>query len=247
MTLFRKRLTKLIYILFHPGCWRPCLLNVAPSLEHREILAGLDFDHVIDVGANRGQFSLLIRMIDRPVPIFAVEPLPEAGGVFKKLFGEDPNIHLHEGAVGAVEEKHIMHLAHDADSSSLYPVAQEQVEIFPGSREVSTREVAVSTLDQHGERWRESNRLLMKIDVQGAELDVLKGAVGTLDRCVFVTVECSHTELYVGQPLYEEIASYLEEKGFSVAKRYNEKWHDGTLVQADYLFQKASSGGAALA
>jgi FkbM family methyltransferase len=243
MTLFKKRLTKLWFILFHPRCWRPCLMGVAPSLEHWKFLTRLEFDQVIDVGANRGQFSLLIRTLPRDVPIFAVEPLPEAAETFERVFGADACIDLHVGAVGAVEEKHIMHLAHDADSSSLYPVAGEQVRIFPGSREVSTREVTVTTLDQYRERWPNSNRMLMKIDVQGAELDVLKGATETLQRCAFVTVECSHTELYIGQPLYVEIADHLEGRGFTVAKRYNEKWHNGTLVQADYLFQKTPPAG----
>jgi hypothetical protein len=64
----------------------------------------------------------------------------------------------------------------------------------------------------------------------------LKGAIETLKNCAFVYVECSETELYVGQALFRDVADFLEQQGFKQQSRYNEIIADGKLIQADYLF-----------
>jgi hypothetical protein len=53
-----------------------------------------------------------------------------------------------------------------------------------------------------------------------------------------VYVECSETELYVGQALYREVADFLNQEGFKLQSRYNETMVDGKLIQADYLFAR---------
>ena len=52
--------------------------GVAPAIEHKSVLQRLPFDFVVDVGANRGQFSLICRWL-RPAAVIvtAFEPLAE--------------------------------------------------------------------------------------------------------------------------------------------------------------------------
>ena len=52
--------------------------GVAPAIEHEAVLGGLDFDFVADVGANRGQFSLVCRRVRPKARIVAFEPLAGA-------------------------------------------------------------------------------------------------------------------------------------------------------------------------
>lgn len=52
------------------------------------------------------------------------------------------------------------------------------------------------------------------IDVQGAELDVLKGAGDLLSVCNSIDVEVSRREIYVGAAIYSEIVDYLTSRGF---------------------------------
>jgi predicted RNA methylase len=65
-------------------------MGVAPSIEHQKILTELNCDFVLDVGANRGQFSLISRMVKPAIPILAFEPIPTEADIFRKaLSGVD--------------------------------------------------------------------------------------------------------------------------------------------------------------
>lgn len=57
---------------------------------------------------------------------------------------------------------------------------------------------------------------LIKLDVQGCELDILKGAENTLKTCKDILVELQHTEYNQGAPLKDEVISYLESLGFTL-------------------------------
>jgi len=81
------------------------------------------------------------------------------------------------------------------------------------------------------------NQLLLKVDVQGYELEVLKGATATLEKCSYVYLECSEIELYDGQALRKDVDSYLATHSFELLHTYNKSFHDGQLIQAEYLFR----------
>lgn len=73
---------------------------------------------------------------------------------------------------------------------------------------------------------------LIKIDVQGAELDVLKGAVNTISKAKYILVELQHVEYNKGAPLYHITKSYLESLGWKcIAEKFSDNGPD-----ADYCF-----------
>jgi len=59
---------------------------------------------------------------------------------------------------------------------------------------------------------------LIKIDAQGAELDILKGAADTLKYCRDLILELQHTNYNEGAPLKEEVIEYLAELGFDLVQ-----------------------------
>ncbi|HKX35989.1 MAG TPA: FkbM family methyltransferase, partial [Rhizorhapis sp.] len=80
---------------------------------------------------------------------------------------------------------------------------------------------------------------LLKIDVQGAELEVLKGCGDMLAAFDHIYVELSFRELYLGQPLASEVICWLAERGFTACGVYNVSTiAGGASVQADFLFQR---------
>lgn len=84
----------------------------------------------------------------------------------------------------------------------------------------------------------ESNNLpqpdLIKIDVQGAELDVLRGAEKTLSKCSNLIVELQHKQYNKGAPHYSQVVEYLKTLGFVlVGERFV-----STDVDGDYHFTK---------
>jgi FkbM family methyltransferase len=229
------RVRKLIYSLLRPRCWKALRQGVAPSIEHEDVLAAITCDFIIDVGANRGQFSCISRIVKPALPILAFEPIPNEARVFQKVFS-GTSAPLHQVALGEVAGQAEIHLSRRLDSSSLLPIGEMQRKLFPATDEIGTLKVPVKRLDDFKSDWGKYSRILLKIDVQGFELSVLKGAIDTLKNCAYVYVECSETELYVGQALSRDISNFLSLQDFKFQSRHNESVANGKLIQADYLF-----------
>lgn len=238
LELLKLRLAKLWHALARPACWKALAAGVAPAVEHRAVLQALQVDGVIDVGANRGQFTLACSLAMPDVPIVAFEPIPEEARTYRRVHGHNPRVKLIESALGEAKGTAMLHLSISADSSSLLPIGKKQTELFENTGEIGTIKVQIQRLDDLSEHWAGRTRQLLKIDVQGYELNVLRGAVETLKSCTHVYVECSEIPLYDGQALRGEVEVFLLEHGFGVKGRYNEQLSNGDLIQADYLFSR---------
>ena len=85
---------------------------------------------------------------------------------------------------------------------------------------------------------------LMKIDVQGAELSVLRGSEELLQAFACIYVECSFMHLYAGQALASEVISWLAERNFHLCGVFNQ-YADRRMgpVQADFLFRRHGAEG----
>jgi FkbM family methyltransferase len=241
-TYFMKRqinqLRKVLFAIVHPACWKPLTLGVGAAIEHIHGLRGLSVDGIIDVGANVGQFSLACRILYPNVPIVAFEPIPDAATLYRKVHGGCRDVTLNQCALGTEAGTAVLHLSRSADSSSLLPIGELQTQVFPKTEEVGTIEVPVARLDDFSSTWSGRKNQLLKLDVQGFELNVLLGSQQTLQSCRFVYVECSEIQLYQGQAVRQEVSSFLESKGFKEAGRFNAQFRSGSLIQADYLFEK---------
>jgi hypothetical protein len=125
------------------------------------------------------------------------------------------------------------------DSSSLLPIGAAQIAAFPGTAEAREEVVLVHRLEDHLRPDRVRRPCLLKIDVQGFELYVLKGAGETLDLVDEILVEASFVELYDGQPLAHEIVNYLGERGFRLADISSvSRQRGGRALQAEFLFRR---------
>lgn len=238
LSLYLLRLGKLTYAAVHPSCWRSLCNGVAPSIEHRAALSRLSPDLLLDVGANRGQFSLMAKILMPRLPIHAYEPLRTEAQVYRKIHGSRSDVRLHEIALGMNNENALIHISKSADSSSLLPIGARQLAIFPETAEVGSEMIKVAALDSFVDHWCEARNALLKIDVQGFELKVLMGARSALKHCRYVYVECSSVPLYTGQALVEEVSVFLSEEGFRLKGTFNEWMVEGAMVQADYLFER---------
>ncbi len=236
------RIKKLITILCD-SYYRQALLryHVAAAVEHDAQLRsiGVELKTVVDIGANRGQFTLAARRHAPRATIYAFEPLAEPAEVFRVAFQHDAAVELHLCAIGAQEGEELMHVSRADDSSSLLPITDLQTRLFPGTREKDTRCVTVTPLDAALFPQQITVPALLKIDVQGYELEVLKGCVSLLDRFDVILVECSYVELYAGQALVAEVIAHLEAAGFGLVERYNlVRDARGDVVQADFCFRR---------
>ena len=132
-----------------------------------------------------------------------------------------------------------MHVSARPDSSSLLPITDRQSALFPGTEAVGTVRVEAGPLDAFITRADLIAPALLKIDVQGFELEVLRASRSLLAAFDHVYVEASYEELYAGQALAGDVAAFLAGHGFAEAGRFNvSRDRDGRPVQADFLFRR---------
>ena len=98
----------------------------------------------------------------------------------------------------------------------MFPIGQLQTSMFPGTGESSRVWVDTIRLDEVLSSDDVTGASLLKIDVQGGELEVLRGAVELLPSLGWVYAELSLDEFYVGQPLAAEVVAFLRHHGFDL-------------------------------
>lgn len=239
-----KKLRKAVKLIFlnDRKIFRGLLLGVAASVEHVAMLAELrQIRSVIDVGSNKGQFLLIAKYFNPSCRYYGFEPL---GAAYKKLtvlgsWFED--VSIFNVALGNDNREVDYYITHKEDSSSLLKVTSQQTRLFPGTELKDVTKVNLTKLDDYMPGLELIGPVLMKIDVQGGELDVLLGAREALKKIDYVYVECSYIELYKGQPLYEEVEMIMSRLGYVLHGEYNPKLSSKRYpIQSDFLFKKNS-------
>lgn len=224
--------------LLDPLTRRALLRGVAASVEHKSIISSINrIDLLVDVGANKGQFSLLVKSLLPSCRVVAFEPLPGEALHFKELFRGDSSVKLVPAALGQVSGREMINISKSPDSSSLLGISSLQAHEFPGTAAAGTSSIDVVRLDQVLVSSDFCGVSMLKIDVQGYELEVIRGCGDMLKDFDYIYVECSFVQLYDHQPLFSEVHNCLESNGFSIGGIENlTRGRSGGLVQADFLY-----------
>jgi FkbM family methyltransferase len=217
--------------------------GVAAAIEHDEVPFGHDFRTVIDVGAHRGQFALFASRRFPDARIICLEPLPAAQEKLRRLLGATGNV----VGVAASDSAAVraFHVSRSSDSSSLLAITPRGVAAFPGAQEQTVISVPTARVDDVVSDTDLHRPVLLKLDVQGAELDVLHGSTRVLGQVDEALVECSFVELYEGQPLAESVVSFMKSRGFEPVGSFSVvRDLTGRSLQADLLFRRSSHTSA---
>jgi len=212
-----RKARKLASVIVHPSYRRALKMGVAAATEHHSVAFEHEFSTVIDVGANRGQFSLFAARRFPAAELHCFEPLPEALEVLTSTLSAHRRLRVYRVALGASGGTGTFNVATSDDSSSLLTATGTQTASFPKAEVAERRPVEVARLDDVLFPAELSRPCLLKVDVQGYEFEVLRGAETLLDAVDELLIECSFVELYRGQPLAAEIVGYCAEKGFPLA------------------------------
>jgi len=170
--------------------------------------------HVLDVGANEGQFAKELREGGYAGRITSFEPLPKAHAELLAVSAKDRSWNVAKRtAIGAEDSTVTIFVAGNSVSSSLLPMHDNHVKAAPESRYVGNEIVPLHRIDTLIKPTL-GDRLLLKIDVQGYEIPVLDGATALLAACRAVKLEMSLTPLYEGQADPFELWQRLAMLGF---------------------------------
>lgn len=197
---------------------------------------------VLDVGANRGQFSVAVLELMRPEVVHAFEPLPAAAARLRQLGTRYPALVVHQTAVGAAKGDAQIRVSEQTQSSSLLQMLPRHLDAFPESRVRATVEVKVHALDEMFVPADLRRPTLLKVDTQGFERAVILGSSTLLSAVDYVVLELSFTELYQGEMLFTEGVRLLAASGFAFARPVGALRDPRTreYLQMDALFVRGS-------
>lgn len=178
-----------------------------PAFQLANLLEELQFDLVLDVGANVGQFGDDLRRHGYKGRIVSFEPIAAVHERLIEHASTDPEWTVHRAcALGAQPGEAKINISANLFSSSLLPMRGSHVRAAPDSAYVREELVQVQTLNDVAPAYLDdAGRAFLKIDTQGFEGPVLDGATLVLERISGVLLEMSLIELYAGQTLWLEM------------------------------------------
>ena len=233
-----RKLKKTLYLL-PIKIYRDAIFHgVAAAIEHEEMLSNNSYKTIIDIGANKGQFSLAARKNYPESKIFAFDPLNNSAKIFKKIFSKDKNTNFFNYAIGPSFGKKLIHISKKDDSSSLLSIGKLQSELFPGTEESKTSLINISPLGDLITRQDIKKPALLKLDVQGFEYEALLGCKSLLDAFDAIYCECSYVELYEKQKLANDVINLLRSCEFELVESFNTSYDSlGNKIQSDLFFE----------
>lgn len=227
--------------------FRPAMSALA---RRKKLLQTYSIATVLDVGANTGQFAKELRGdLGYRGDIFSYEPLAAAYARLAVACRGDPKWRAFNFALGAQSGSTVIHVGANSFSSSMLEMLPKHREVEPDSRYIGQERVEVRTLDAtlHDlPRAALAGEILLKIDTQGFEREVLRGADASLARIRTLQVELSLVPLYRDAPSIGEMCELLARKGYALvsleAGFCNEQ--TGELLQVDGIFHRAGAESA---
>jgi FkbM family methyltransferase len=184
----------------------------------RRVLNKLSIDCVFDVGANHGGFGDQLRDIGYKGWIVSFEPVRAAFEDLSKHAAARPPWRVFQYALGSKAGQAEINVCEcDLLNSFLTPTGPSQT--LPTNQIVGRETVEIRRLDDLFDECMAgipAQRLYLKIDTQGFDLEVLRGADGVLANFQGAQTEVSFVPIYHQMPKYFESLREFESRGFSV-------------------------------
>lgn len=199
------------------------------------LLDTLEINCVLDVGANRGQFSRELRAIGYTGDIISFEPIPREFEFMSRQFEGDGRWRGHQMALGAENTTMTIHIPKLSVMSSLLDSVQKEPGMESAEVEVRRLDGLLAEVTAHVA----SPRIFLKMDTQGYDLQVLKGAGDKVSSFLGMQSELSVVPLYENMPHYTEALQTYEAAGFEL---YNlsvvNRVADGGLLELNCFMKR---------
>lgn len=203
------------------------------TLEHAQ-RRGFKPETVIDVGAGVGTFELY-ETFPKARHIL-IEPLEENRAYLERIVGKLGNAEYIIAAATRKSGTVTINVHRDFYGSSLYSESEGP------SVDGIARTIPAITLDEVCKERELRGPYLIKVDVQGAELDVLAGADQVLKDAEYVVLEVCLMGFFIGGPQLHDVIAFMKERGFVVYDILDPacRPRDGAMSHVDMAFVKES-------
>lgn len=182
---------------------------------------------VLDVGANRGDFTACIRRLEPRSRVLAFEPAAGPRAVLSERFAADLRVAIDDRALSEQNGTAVFHETEVSEFASLLPIRNMPVVGKTNVRTIRLDDLVTSPVH------------LLKIDVQGHEVSVLRGAANTLQSTRAVLVEVLFTSLYEGDVLFATLDRIMDDAGFTLAGLGEPRRHQGRVTWSDACYVRS--------
>jgi FkbM family methyltransferase len=185
----------------------------------QDFLPNVDIKVVFDIGANIGQSACSYQSCYPTARIYCFEPVKEAFETLIINVDDDPNIHCHNIALSSKERLGSMLIEEDLSVMNSL-IADSDGRLQQGK----TEEVKVKTFDNFCLKNDITKIDFVKIDTEGSDLEVLKGAVSFLEKqqISIIQVETGMNPSNTHHVTFEDVKSYLESFGYRLFGIYEQ-------------------------
>jgi len=207
--------------------------EIPPALER---LRANNFQpsNIFDVGAYSGEFAKLCRGIWPNAKLVCFEVLPQRVVELRNWCAQDGNAVLLETLLGSERSPTVPFYEMETASSVLEEHTPQvaSVKCYP-----------MQTIDEIVKSEQARIPTFLKLDVQGYELEVLKGAQNTLSQISVVLAEVNLIDIHKGAPLMDELVLFMSNEGFVTYDicGLTRRPLDNALWQADFIFVRRES------
>jgi len=180
-----------------------------------------DSDVIFDVGAAKGDWTNEVLKRHTPLAVHLFEPIPSICNMLYKRYDSDKRIIINCCAVSNIKSiKNFCIYPEYLNMSSIYQRRMEvekKVKIHP-----NFIDVYALSLDEYC-REKEINIIdFLKIDTEGSEYDILKGAVGLLLEHKIKKIQFEYGECFLDAGFtLKEVFRFLQDIGYSIAEMTN--------------------------
>ena len=198
---------------------------------------GYDPATIIDVGAYQGDWTKEIMPLFPNADYLLVEPQPERAAALEAFTKKSPNVYFEPALAGATDDAEVGFNVLKT-GSSVYAQRYKAEELTAEKISLPTR-----TLDTLVKKNALAGDYFIKLDVQGYEPEVLKGATEVLKNTEVALLEVCLLNFLNDAPLFAEVVAFMRERNFlafDICELYR-KGNDGVLAFADMIFIKEDS------
>jgi len=196
-------------------------------------LKGYKPDFVIDIGAYQGDWTLDCLKIFPEAKFLMLEAQKNKKTILEKICLQHNNASQEICMLGKENNQDVQFYEMETGSS----IYEEQ-----SSHARTVQIYSMKTLDDIAKKFNIEGEVFLKLDVQGAEKDILEGAKTILPHVSFIILETSLLDYNKNAPLIGDIIEFMKRTGFvlfDICEQHRKT--DDTLFQVDLLFSRTSS------
>lgn len=206
-----------------------------------------DINCIFDVGARHGEYAWWARGTGFGGRIVSFEPVDSNLPPLRAAAAADPDWQVQPIALGAEDGTSTINVTNPTHFTSFRKPGALAAEKFAGpSRVVEEQEVAVRRLDgvfAEAVAGIANPRVYLKMDTQGWDLEVLRGASGCLDQVIALQSEMSFQALYDDMPSFDEAWDTIRGLGFMMSGMFPITMDpDMRLIEADCVAVRGDAG-----